>query len=255
MPQHFENTALSVKQYNQRQSTYDDVPGPLGIRLLMLAPSNSGKTNLLVHMITDVYKDCFTAGCHIFSNSINLDDAWIPVKRYLEANGFPPEKYCHEGYDDELMGKLLSEQKQIIEFQKKKGQGGSKTPLHGMLLVMDDILDDAKVMRRSKNLELLFVRARHMAISTIVSVQKYRAGATPPIVRISTSDDIIFKLRNQHDLQAWIEESSALADPEIIMDIYRRCMETPYNFLWLKKTATDPNDIFHIGFNPGEIIS
>ena len=120
---------------------------------------------------------------------------------------------------------------------------------------MDDVLDDAKVMRRSKNLELLFVRARHMAISTIVSVQKLKTGSCPPIVRINVSDEIIFKLRNKMDLEAWIEESSALADPEIIMDIYRRCMETPYAFLWLSKTAKDPNQIFHCGFSPGETIA
>ena len=41
----------------------------------------------------------------------------------------------------------------------------------------------------------------------------------------------------------------------VIMDIYRRTMETPYNFLWLSKTAKNPNEIFHIGFNPGETIA
>ena len=176
---HFENKALPVKQYHHPQSQYSDVPS-LGLRCLVLAPSSSGKTNLLVHMITDIYAGCFTAGIHIISNSISIDDAWIPVRRYIEQQGFEPSKYLHEGYDDELMGKILAEQKQVIEYQKKKGQGGKKHPLHGMLIVMDDVLDDAKVMRRSKNLELLFVRARHMQISTIVSVQKYRAGSTPP---------------------------------------------------------------------------
>ena len=97
----------------------------------MLAPSNSGKTNLLVHMITNIYAGKFTAGVHVISNSINIDDAWIPVRRYIEEQGFEPSKYLHEGYDDELMGKLLSEQKQVIEYQKKKGQGGKNTPFTG----------------------------------------------------------------------------------------------------------------------------
>ena len=87
-----------------------------------------------------------------------------------------------------------------------------------------------------------------MAISTIVSVQKYRAGATPPIIRINTTDEIAFKLRNAHDLQAWVEENSALADQNTIMEIYRRAVSQPYGFLWLKKTAKDDDDIFHIGF-------
>ena len=138
-----------------------------------------------MHMITDIYAGCFTAGVHIISNSINIDDAWIPVRRYIEEQGFEPNKYLHEGYDDELMGKILAEQKQVIEYQKKKGQGGKKHPLHGLLICMDDVLDDAKVMRRSKNLELLFVRARHMAISTIVSVQKLKTGSCPRLYELT----------------------------------------------------------------------
>ena len=108
-------------------------------------------------------------------------------------------------------------------------------------------------MRHSKQLEILFVRARHLAISTIVSVQKYRVVML--VVRVNTSDEIVFKLRNAHDLQAWVEESSALADPQTIMQIYQRAISQPYGFLWLKKSAKDANDIFHIGFNPGEKIA
>ena len=115
------------------------------------------------------------------------------------------------------------------------------------------MLDDARLMRHSKQLEILFVRARHLAISTIVSVQKYRS--VMPVVRVNTTDEIVFRLRNAHDLQAWVEESSALADPQTIMEIYRRAISVPYQFLWLKKTAKDDDDIFHIGFgSPGEKI-
>ena len=146
---------------------------------------------------------------------------------------------------------MLDEQKKVIQYQKRHGHD----ELFGVLLIFDDILDDARVMRTSKNLEMLFVRARHLAVSTIVSVQKYRAGSTPPIVRINTTDEIVFKLRNAHDLQAWVEESSALADPQTIMEIYKRAVAVPHGFLWLRKTARDPNDIFHIGFNPGEVIA
>ena len=103
-------------------------------------------------------------------------------------------------------------------------------------------------MRNSNNLHLLFTRGRHLGISTIVSVQKYRSGSTPPIIRTQTTDEIVFKLRNAKDLESWIEESSALADRDIIFEIYKRAISKPYGFLWLKKTAKDPNDIFHIGF-------
>ena len=74
------------------------------------------------------------------------------------------------------------------------------------------------------------------------------------VVRVNTTDEVVFKLRNAHDLQAWVEESSALADPNTIMEIYRRAVSQPYGFVWLKKTAKHEDEIFHIGFNPGEQI-
>lgn len=244
MPHHYEAKPLPGKTYRHKQSHYPDVP-VLPTRQLILAPSGSGKTVLLVGQITDVYADCFSAGLHVFSHSINIDDAWKPVKRFIEERGFDPAKYCHERYDEAVLADILAEQKAVIEYQKRKGH----KELFGLLIVFDDMLDDARLMRHSKQLEILFVRARHLAISTIVSVQKYRV--VMPVVRVNTTDEVVFKLRNAHDLQAWIEESSALADPNTIMEIYRRAISQPYGFVWLKKTAKDDNDIFHIGFNPG----
>ena len=245
----FKNKPIKTKQYKHKQSAYEHVP-TLPTRQLILAPSGSGKTVLLVNQLIDVYKDCFEAGIHVFSHSIHIDDAWNPVKRYLKERGFEPENYCHDKYDETKLAEILAEQKSVIAYQKKKNH----ETLFGLCLVFDDMLDDARLMRHSKQLEICFVRARHLAISTIVSVQKYRA--VMPIVRVNTTDEIVFRLRNAHDLQAWIEESSALADPQTIMEIYRRAISVPYGYLWLKKTAKDDNDIFHIGFgSPGEKIS
>ena len=248
MSSHYKTAPLPIKTYKHKQSAYGDVP-TLPTRQLVLAPSGSGKTVLLVGQITDVYQDCFDAGVHIFSHSITIDDAWKPVKRHLEERGFSPEKYCHDKYDEEVLADILAEQKAVIEYQKQKGH---KT-LFGLLIVFDDMLDDARLMRHSKQLEILFVRARHLAISTIVSVQKYRA--VMPTVRVNTTDEIVFRLRNSHDLSAWVEESSALAPMDVIMEIYRRAVSQPYGFVWLKKVAKDDDNIFHIGFNPGERIS
>ena len=86
-------------------------------------------------MITDIYDGCFDAGIHIFSHSINIDDTWSPVKKYLEQQGFPPEKYCHEKYDEELLKNIMDEQKAVISFQKAKGH---KT-LFQMMIIFDAI--------------------------------------------------------------------------------------------------------------------
>ena len=61
------------------------VSQPPGIRGLILAPSNSGKSILLQNIILDIYRGCFEK-IYIFSPSIHIDNVWLPVKDYLERD-------------------------------------------------------------------------------------------------------------------------------------------------------------------------
>ena len=108
---------LKTKTYKLKQSKYDDTPN-LPTRMMVVAPSGSGKSVVIQNLITDVYDGCFEAGVHIFSHSINIDDTWTPVKRWLEKNEFPVEKYCHEAYDEKTLSDSMAEQKAVIEYQK-----------------------------------------------------------------------------------------------------------------------------------------
>ena len=106
------------------------------MRLLINAPSASGKTNIIVSMLTEIYADCFEAGIHVFSHSINLDDAWKPVKRFMESRGFDPSKYCHDKYDEAVLAEIMAEQKAVIEYQKRKGH----SELFGLCCVLTTCL-------------------------------------------------------------------------------------------------------------------
>ena len=179
----YEVKPLPSKTYKFKQSQYEDVPGPLPASILITAPSGSGKSILLQRMIESIYAGCFDAGVHIWSQSIDLDDTvWAPVKTFLESQGFPPAKYCHDKYDEELLKKIMDEQKAVIEYQKKK----CHKQLFAQCHIFDDLLDDKRLMRYSRQLEVLFVRGRHMGITTIVSNQRYRA--LMPSARISNTD-------------------------------------------------------------------
>ena len=240
---------LPSKSYKFKQSEYEDVPGPLPAAILITAPSNSGKGVMLQNMLVDIYAGCFDAGIHIWSQSIHLDDKiWGPVKRHMEAQGFPPEKYCHEGVDPTLLQQILEEQKAVISYQKQKGH---KT-LFGQCHVIDDCLDDKKLMRYSRQLEILFTRGRHFGCTTIVSNQRYKA--IMPSARISATDDILFaNIRNMIDKKAWFEEQSALVPQDVMEEIYQIARKIPYAFIWIKKKASI-DDLVHIGFNPAEKI-
>ena len=75
---------IKLKEYESRQSKYSMV-AKLPMRSVLLGPSGSGKTILLVNMILDIYRDCFSR-VYIWSPSINVDHSWEPVKKYIEKD-------------------------------------------------------------------------------------------------------------------------------------------------------------------------
>ena len=250
MPQHFKASPIPGRSYKQKQSRYPNVMD-LPTRCLVVGPSGSGKSVVLQSLICDAYADCFAAGIHVWSHSVNLDNkTWGPVKKHMAERGFDPEKYCHEVYRESDLEKILETQKAVIEYQKKKGH----QLMFGMCCIFDDVADDVKLMRSSTQLQTLFTRGRHFFCSSYVSVQKWRL--VQPVVRINATDEILMAaIRSSMDLEAWASENTALAPMEVIMDIYNRARKEPYNFIWVKKDSKDPNEIFHIGFNEGETIS
>ena len=70
-----------TKEYRIRQSKYSQAD-KLPTRAILLAPSGSGKTVLLQHLILDQFRDCF-ARIFVFNPSVHIDDAWLSVKDYV----------------------------------------------------------------------------------------------------------------------------------------------------------------------------
>ena len=244
----FQPKPLPGKNYRFKQSPYDhmmEVP----FRAMMVGPSGAGKGVTLTSLILDAYRGVFEAGIHIWSHSIHVDSSWLPVRKYIEEQGFDPKEYLHEVFRESDLERVLDEQKRVVSYMKSKGN----LNLPSMLLAFDDVLDDAKLMRGSRQLTVLFQRGRHLGCSCVVSVQKLRV--VNPVVRINSTDDIIFRLRNFAEYSAWREESSALAPEEVIDQLYQKATSRPHGFLYLDKRATDVNEIFHIGFGPPEQIT
>jgi len=71
-----------VKQYEVKRSKYEHV-SKLPTRSVINAASGSGKTVLIQNLILDIYRGCFST-IYMFSPSIDIDDTWIPVKKYID---------------------------------------------------------------------------------------------------------------------------------------------------------------------------
>ena len=110
---------IKVRQYEVKQSKYEHV-SKLPTRSVINAASGSGKTVLIQSLILDIYKGCFSR-IYIFSPSIDIDDTWLPVKKYIadELTTTEGEQIYYQDFDGEAVQHILTTQKKVIDHQKK----------------------------------------------------------------------------------------------------------------------------------------
>ena len=79
-----------TQQYQFTQSQYQQLP-EVPFRAIVAAPSGAGKTVLLQSMVLDLYKTKNVKSpfsrVYIWSPSVNVDLAWVPVKKYPRRAG------------------------------------------------------------------------------------------------------------------------------------------------------------------------
>ena len=233
---------IKVKEYQVKQSKYEHV-SKLPTRSVINAASGSGKTVLIQNLILDIYKGCFSR-IYIFSPSIDIDDTWLPVKKYIadELTTTEDEQIYYQDFDGDAVQHILATQKKVIDHQKKDPK---TKKLFSILLIFDDVADN-KAIHNNQALNSCFTRGRHSQISTILSTQKYNAVST--IIRTNMDSMYLFRLRNANDLQAVIDELSALLDKKILLEVYMKATEERFSFLFIKLTSPTINDMFYVKF-------
>ena len=175
-------------KYTCKQSKFKMV-SELPTRTLILAPSNSGKSVLLQNIILNIYRGCFEK-VFIFSPSIHIDNVWKPVIEYCEKTmkQYETEKehYYFDTFDQGEFSKIINTQKKIIQHMKDR-----KFPhLYNIAIIIDDFLDNQKFLKRTSELDMLFLRGRHFYISTFISVQKYKGVSN--VIRLNINDMYLF---------------------------------------------------------------
>ena len=235
---------IDIPEYKYKNSKYGMMPN-LPARMLCVASSTGGKTVLIQNLILKIYRNSFER-IYIFSPTVNVDDTWTPVKKYITdvmKVDTEKEQVYYEEYDPIALKKLIETQHKVIDFQKKNKQ----KDLFSILIVVDDFADDPKFVRYSSILHGLFTRGRHNAISCILSTQKYNVLA--PIIRLNASALFIFRLKNMNEVNSFLEENSALVDKKTLYDMYQQAVNfAPYSFFYINTNAKDVNNMFFINF-------
>ena len=89
-------------------------------------------------------------------------------------------------------------------------------------------------------------------ISTITSTQVF--NALSPIIRQNITQLYFYKLSNYKDLEAVLEELSALTDKKTLLDMYSMATREPYSFWYINLIAKKVSDMFYITFKQNLII-
>ena len=112
--------------------------------------------------------------------------------------------------------------------------------MYNICIVIDDFIDDKRISNDSKALNSLCIRGRHSFISTIRLIQKYISVS--PMIRLNVSALMIFKLKNMKDLNALLDEPSALANRKIL-EVYNTAIEQKYIFLYINLMVDNINEM------------
>jgi hypothetical protein len=225
-----------------KQSKSDFLP-KLPVRAIVAGPSGAGKGILVSKLLLDpkYYRGCFER-IYYLSQSAKVDHNLKPLKRYCEDVLGQKEECIYDEFDEEMLRGLLARQLKLTAYLKdNKAKRG-----YSIAIIIDDFADMPSVVRGGL-LSSLFIRGRHANISTFVLTQRYRA--LDPAIRINATALFFFRSRNGKDLEAMIEENSALAHRRDIDQLYRKATAKQYGFLYIDLQAKDLDNMFYASFD------
>ena len=228
-----------------------DVLPTLPVRALALGNSGSGKTNMIVTLITDCrfYRGRFER-VYWLSPTAKIDDALDPLRDYVEEEmeqDQSTDPTFHDHLDVPFLTRVVDRARRVMEYLKAQKPRPKKA--FNTLIVLDDLANVSEIAAQ-KLVSDLYIKGRHWGISTILSTQKLRLPLVTQAVRVNaTGLFVVGKLRNQAVLwDGVIYEYSALVSKERLMSMYRAATDKPFGFLYIRLNSQDPNHMFYSSF-------
>lgn len=192
-------------------------------------------------MLLGPYAKVFDA-VYVFSPSVALDSAWDPVRDF--AKGLKDSLFSPEWDEGSLWEKLNAQRDKVVELKKAK----TKKHLPQILVIIDDFADRYDIMHNAGNiLTSCFIRGRHFGASTWLSSQKLSAISL--VARVNFRFMLVWRLRNQKEIMALMEELSALYPIQVLYEMYETAIsDEDHSFWFTNLVAKKKEDMFHVRF-------
>jgi hypothetical protein len=201
----------------------------------------------LVSLLIGPYAWVFDA-VHVFSPSVDIDNAWDTVRNF--AKGLRESSF-HSEWGETALLEILSKQKAVV---KEKKVVKSTKPLPQALIIIDDFADRYDVMKSAGNvLTTLFIRGRHFGCSCWLSSQKLTAIST--VVRANFRFLNVWRLRNQKEIVALLEELSAIYPIRTLHEMYEQAVSDKQHSWWcINLVAKEKTRMFFVRFEHRQVV-
>lgn len=242
MSKYRNNDKYKVRVFETEKDKVKDVPRACEIGIfpkkleqlgiLCVGRTGSGKTNVLLHMLTD---ENLLGG--VFDNQhIFLYSALSPDKNLTKHLNIP-KKNVKTKWDEEQV-KLHLEK---IESRAKKDWENAPYTL----LIFDDVLQKKKFLK-SPTMSNLATTHRHMKICYAILSQYYKAVS--PVVRTNCSYIIYFAGSEMENIKLCEEQLPAFMPKKKFMQCVEFATKEPYSFLSINTRAEHEKKL-RKGFN------
>lgn len=205
---------------------------------LVVGKSGSGKSNVLVHMLTkEQFMGSFFDEIYLFSPTAKSDDL-VEHLHLKDSNIIDKLDY---GAVEKLSG-IIDKQDALI---KKKGIRGVAQD-NKVLIVCDDCISE-KVFIKSDILSRLATAGRHSLISTVILSQSYTK--VPRVIRLQAQGLILFPSSND-ELELLNQDlCPANTTKKEFMSLIRYATKEPYSFLYVNHHVKNQDERFRKNFD------
>jgi len=227
-------TSKDDKEKQPRACQLNILPSKLErFHTLIIGRSGSGKTNVMLHMLTD--KNLL--GGSFNPKNIFLFCAVKPDKSVVKALKIPKKNIIEEFNDETLLNMFKKLEKEVDQ------KGWTNAPR--TLWLFDDILARKKILR-GKGIAQLATAGRHAKLSYIMNSQYYKA--LPPVLRTNAAYIIYFSANEAENLKFADEQTCSFMTKKRFLKLIEHCTREPYSFMTLNTLAPKGEEV-RKGFN------
>ena len=241
-------------EFKHKQPPDNGVAPKLPSSFMLIGSTGMGKSTAIQHMLLskDFYRGCFSR-IYLISGSVTedgdlIDKSWEALAEYnkKELKIDPSRERTFFPADPKILQQLVNNFEKIAQVWKDKiSRGAMKNEnLRGICVILDDISDSPKIARHSDALTTLAVRARHLFVTPIFSVQKSRSLQNS--ARVNVRNVLFFRARNRKEYDAVEEEVGAHVDKETFKKLYNQATQG-HSFLFIRLDQ-EVKDMFYKSF-------